>query len=211
MLEWSQKDLAAHCGEVSEPTIKLIESGKVRSTEGTLEALRLTLEDAGLEFLPQSGVRFRSDLLTVIEKRNNADNAYALLMEDVYQTVKNAHDEVLISFANQALTTPEVLDRQMILRRNGNAMRFLIRYGDTHLLYPLEEYRCLPKGFFINNPTVVYRDKMAIIINDPLEGGIGKVIIIHDRNVAETKRMEFNIIWSYGEKPEKTSMDKTYD
>lgn len=206
MLDWSQKVLAEKCGAVSEPTIKLIESGKVNSTDNTLNALKLTLEAAGLEFLPQNGVRMRDDLLTVLEPANGSDNVYVRLLDDIYHTVKGNYGEVLFSFVNQALSPQEVVDRQLLIRRAGTTMRFLVRHGDTFLRYPLDEYRYLPKGMYLNNSMVVYADKIAFVINR-----LHKIVIIRDPDVADIKRMEFDLIWRMGDKPVKSTAEKQYE
>ena len=68
MLDWSQKTLAQKCDGVSEPTIKLIESGKVNSTETTLTAIKNTFEEAGLENKEEVatiGRRFRETVLAL--------------------------------------------------------------------------------------------------------------------------------------------------
>ena len=206
MLDWSQKLLAEKCATVSEPTIKLIESGKVNSTDATLSAIKLTLESAGIEFTPQNGVRFRDDLLTVLEKMDERENIYVRLLDDIYHTVQGRYGEVLFSFVNQALSPQEVVDRQLLIRKAGTTMRFLVRHGDTYLRYPLDEYRYLPKGSYLNNSIVVYGDKVAFVINR-----LDKIIIIHDPDAAEIKRMEFNLIWGIGEKPVQSTAEKTYE
>lgn len=206
MLDWSQKTLAERCDGVSEPTIKLIESGKVNSTDATLSALKRTFEDAGIEFIQQNGVRIRDDLITVIEKMDQADNIYLQLLDDIYYTMKGRYGEILWSFIDESVSTQDVVDREVMIRRAGNTVRSLVRYGDTHLTYPLDEYRYLPKGFFLNNPCVVYGNKFAILLNNEQ-----KVLIIHDGSVADLKRKEFEIIWSIGLKPETTTAEKRYE
>jgi DNA-binding XRE family transcriptional regulator len=206
MLDWSQKLLAEKCGDVSEPTIKLIESGKVNSTDTTLSAIKRTFENAGIEFTTQNGVRTRDDLLTVIEKADSQDNVYVRLLDDIYHTVQGRYGEVLFSFVDQSLSPQEVVDRQLLIRKAGTTMRFLVRNGDTFLRYPLDEYRYLPKGSYLNNSTVVYGNKIAFVINR-----LDKIIIINDADAAEIKRMEFGLIWSLGEKPTRTTAEKLYE
>ena len=206
MLDWSQKLLAEKCADVSEPTIKLIESGKVNSTENTLAALKRTFESAGIEFTPQNGVRIRDDLLTVIEKMDTADNVYLQLLDDIFYTLKGRYGEVLWSFIDEKVSNQDIIDRELMIRRSGNTVRSLVRYGDTYLTYPLDEYRYLPKGYFLNNPCVVYGNKFAMVLNNEQ-----KVLIIHDVAVAELKRKEFEIIWSIGLKPETTTAERKYE
>lgn len=201
MLDWSQSDLAAHCGTVSTPTVKLIETGKINSTPETLGALQKTLEDAGLEFIPQNGVRFRDDLVTIIDGKNST-NIFLRLLDDIYYTVKRSGGgEVLWSFSDESLSPPEVIAREKMIREAGAAFRNLIRYGDTSFHYGSDEYRWLPKGRFLHNITVVYGDKLATIVKKPDSSDVSKIIVINDRSIAEMKRMEFDIIWNYSNTP----------
>ena len=206
MLGWSQKVLAKECGTVSEPTIKLIESGRINSTENTLGMLQQTFENAGLEFLPQKGVRFRDDYLTVIEKKDENDNPYVWLMEDIYHTVRGKYGEALFSYIDQSLSPQDVIDHQIMIRKAGARMRFLIKHGDTHLRYPLDEYRYLPKGHFLNNTIVTYGTKTAYVINRR-----DRIVIINDPDIAEIRRMEFNLLWKTGDAPKKSTAEKIYE
>lgn len=203
MLDWSQKTLAANCDSVSEPTIKLIETGKINSTPETLGALQKTLEDAGIEFLPQQGVRFRDDLLTIIEGRRDV-NVFLRLLDDIYYTMKDTYGEVLWSFVDESLSPPEIREREQMIRNNGIIYKSLIRYGDTTFQHDVDEYRWLPKGQFLSNLTAVYSDKYATIVNKPNSNQVDKIILIKNPSIAEMKRKEFEIIWNYSEKPNLT-------
>ena len=209
MLDWSQKVLAEKCGDISEPTVKLLEAGKVHSTENTLGIIRKTLEGAGIEFIPQ-GVRFRDDVLTILEPADENDNLFLKILDDVYYTLRGTNGELLYSFVDNSASPPEVTDRELMIRRDGITMRSLVRYGDSYLVYPLDEYRYLPKGYYINNPTLVYGNKFAVALQDIATRRIRKAVIIKDNAVADLKKKEFEIIWSYGEKPVKTEAKKAY-
>jgi transcriptional regulator with XRE-family HTH domain len=63
LLDWSQADLAAKAG-VSTTAINGIERGKADPRVSTLTALRRALEEAGIEFLPDEGVRRRREAAT---------------------------------------------------------------------------------------------------------------------------------------------------
>jgi len=201
MLDWSQKELAKHCPDVSEPTIKLIELGKVRSTEGTLNSIRRTLEQAGIEFTAQNGVRFRDDIITVMEPRYDNDNLFLRLLDDVFHTLREEPGILMSSFIDHKYSTPEIREHEDVLRKSGVEMRFLIRHGDTNLIYPIAEYRYLPKDRYINSPTMVYGDKFAVALQDPESHQLTKIVIIRDSTVAAIKRQEFEIIWDLGKKP----------
>ena len=204
LLDWSQKDLAEKSG-VSEPTIKLIETAKIHSKPNTLQQIQESIEAAGIEFLPQNGVRFRDDLLTVIEKEGEEDNIYLRLLDDMYYTLKGTHGEILHSFIDNALSPPEVFTKEGLLRADGITFRHLVRHGDTHLVYPLDEYRYLPKGSYLNNPVAVYGDKVAFNVISKTHKNESAIIIIRNKQIAEIKRREFQILWDYGTTPEKST------
>ncbi len=205
MLDWSQKDLAEHSG-VSDATIKLIETARINSTPETRQTIQEALEKGGLEFLPQNGVRMRDDLLTVLEKRDEDDNVFLRLLDDIYYTMRRGYGEVLWSFVDDSISPPELLEKENLIRQTGCPMRSLVRYGDKNLIYPIEEYRYLPKGFYINNPSVIYGDKFALFANED-----SKAIIINNATIADVKRIEFEIIWTYGERPVKPEPIEDYD
>lgn len=58
LLNWPLATLAAKAS-VSVPTIRLFESGKRTPIPATLAAIRRALEDAGVEFLEDDGLRLR--------------------------------------------------------------------------------------------------------------------------------------------------------
>jgi|JI10StandDraft_1071094.scaffolds.fasta_scaffold08530_10 transcriptional regulator with XRE-family HTH domain len=204
LLDWSQKDLAEKSG-VSEPTIKLIETAKIHSKPDTLQQIQEAIEVAGIEFLPQKGVRFRDDLLTVLEKDGEQDNIYLRLLDDMYYTLKGTHGEILHSFVDNSLSPPEVLAKERLLRADGINFRHLVRHGDTHLIYPLDEYRYLPKGSYLNNPVAVYGDKVAFNVISKTQKNETSIIIIRNQQIAEIKRREFQVLWDYGTTPQKTT------
>lgn len=207
LLDWSQKELAEKSG-VSEPTIKLIETAKIHSKPDTLLQIQESIESAGIEFLSQNGVRFREDLVTVLEKENEKDNIYLRLLDDMYYTLKDNYGEVLHSFIDNSLSPSEVLEKEKLLRLRGITFRHLVRYGDTHLTYPSDEYRYLPKGSYINNPVTVYGDKISFNVQSKTHKNENAIIIIKNQQIAEIKRREFEILWGYGEKPHKKKTEK---
>lgn len=197
MLGWSQKDLGDHSG-VSVQTIKLFETGRIDSTPDTLGMIQDSFERSGLEFLSGNGLRFREDLLTVFERKTEEENIFLYLLDDIYYTMKPEPGEILWSFVDEDLSPDEVIKKDEMIRKDGNTYRNLIRYGEKKHLYPASEYRWLPSGYFLRNLTVLYKDKLAIIINARDGKNVEKIIIIKDAHVSEMKRREFEIIWHYG-------------
>lgn len=194
MLGWSQKDLGDHSG-VSVQTIKLFETGRIDSTPDTLGMIQASFETAGIEFVSGSGVRFREDLLTVFEKKSEDENVFLYLLDDIYYTLREKGGEVLWSFVDDSVSPPEVLAKEKLIRDSGITYRSLVRHDNGTYLYPREEYRHLPEGFFTANPTIVYGDKFALVVNAPDEWRAEKVIIIKDPGVSWIMTLQFEMLW----------------
>lgn len=205
MLDWSQGYLADQCESVSVATIKLIEAGKIKSTDKTLGIIQKTLEKNGLEFLPQSGVRLKDDVIEIIERETEHENIYLRLLDDVYYTLKDSGGEVLISYADNSKSPQDVIDKQLMIRNAGIRTRFLVRAGDTHLIYPLDEYRYLPEGHFVNSPSLVYGKKHAVMIKGEGESLYSRIIVINNDAIAEIQKSQFEYFWQMGAKPEATT------
>ena len=62
LLDWSTADLAQHAG-LTVNGINKIERGHVQAHRETLEKLTAIFEDAGIEFLPNSGLRKKDKLV----------------------------------------------------------------------------------------------------------------------------------------------------
>ncbi len=194
---WSQSDLARRVN-MATPSIGNIEAGKHTPTPQTQNAIIEAFEAAGIEFI-DGGVRHRNDLFIIIEGRHQ-ENAFLRLLDDIYYTAQ-AKEEVLWSFIDESLSPQDVIEKEKLIRQKGITYRSLVRHGDKSFLYPTNEYRWLPKGHFLNNLTVIYQNKFAVIVNEPGTHEIKKIIIINDPSIAEMKRREFEIIWSLGEIP----------
>ena len=202
MLDWSQSTLAEKTdGEVSSPTIKLIESGKSKSTEKTLFIIQQVFEDAGIEFLPNNGLRKADDILTIYESEYENDNAYAKLMDDVYYTLKKRKSEALFSFVDQSLSPHVISEKQKLLDEAGISMRFLVRNGDTNFMFDKTQYRYLPKGLYLNNPSIVYDNKYALTTIDPSNSNLQKIFVFNNADIAQIRKLEFDIIWNNAELP----------
>jgi len=202
LLDWSQAELSRRTG-ISTTSIGNIESGHTQARESTLNIIRESFEESGIEFI-EEGVRQKNDKVTVFEKKNDSDNPYLRLMDDIYYTLKDSGGQVLFSFVDNSLSPKEVLERQQAIRGNGIQMRFLVRNNDTNLAYPLSEYRYLPEGFYQNSPTIMYGNKVGCLLDNGR-----KVIIIKDAAFSEVCKLQFEIIWSYGAAPTQSKTKET--
>ena len=73
LLQWSQETLAT-VSKVAKPTIANFETGNTQPYDRTLADVRLALEAAGVEFIPENGggagVRLRKDAATHAETKS---------------------------------------------------------------------------------------------------------------------------------------------
>lgn len=190
LLSMSVIDLAQACG-VHRDTIDAFEHNLRQPRKSSMDAIYSTLNGLGVDFIGHDGVTLRDNTLRVI----NSGDPYMQLLDDVLLTLQ-AGDEVLFAFVRNALSPPEVIAKDMLMRQQGIKFRSLIEEGDNYCLYPLKEYRCVPKEYFQNNTQVIYGDKVGSMI-----GGNKIALIINNKNFAETQRKIFDLIWSTHKMP----------
>jgi len=189
-LDWTADDLASAAG-IHVRTILNIENSNHIPRPENLAAIKEAMEKAGIDFLPDNGIRPRSDLLRVFE----GGDPYMQLNEDIWLTLKDRDGEVLFAFVNNELSAPEVLDIEKRMRNSGIKFRSLIQQG-TKFIYPAKEYRALESDDFHNNTVVIYADKVAFMIN-----GNEKCFIFRDQSLADTMTKMFNTLWKKHKMP----------
>jgi len=197
LLDWSTADLAKLSG-LTANGINKIEREHVHPQSETLNALQKTFEDAGLEFLPSSGVKKREQIVVIWED-NEAGNR---LLDDVYYTLRDTGGEVLISGVSEGRSA-EIVGRERMaahsarLRKCGATERLLIKEGDIDLIGPKETYHWIPEKYFSADSFRIYGSKVALIVWEKPQ----KVIIIDDARMAESVRKLFNFVWDHTEQP----------
>ncbi len=197
LLDWSQDDLAEISG-LSVATIRKIELGHISPRSETTGSIIAAFENALIEFILPTGVRLKDGETMVIE----GDEPYSHLMDDIFHAVKGKGGEVLFMYVDNALASESQVARQVEIRREGAKFRFLAEEGNTYMHYPLEEYRWIPKRFYLGNVQIVYANKVAIC----LYGGktftkVKKVVVIESAPLAESVRNLFEFVWENCRKP----------
>jgi hypothetical protein len=124
------------------------------------------------------------------------------VLDDIYYTLKETKGEALFSCVKDAISDDVTLQKELFLRRAGIKFRSLVEEDDTYLLYPLDEYRYIPKRYFVNNTQIVYDNKIAILIN-----GNEKALVLENEIYAEVQRNLFNLIWSGHKQPKTTTTE----
>jgi len=197
LLDWSQAELSRRTG-ISTTSIGNIESGNTQARESTLAVIRKSLEAGGIEFLPNSGVRMKDQMVITLE----GDGALETLLDDIYTTLYKTGGEVLAYGVEERLdkASPEyqkVMDHLDRLHKANITERLIIREGDNNFMAPKEYYRWISKDFFSPYPFYIYGDKLALLNWEPSLN----IIVITNSLFAESFHKVFNFLWTNAETP----------
>ncbi|MCB1320484.1 MAG: hypothetical protein KDK34_09540, partial [Leptospiraceae bacterium] len=133
--------------------------------------------------------------------------AYLQLLNDAYAHLKEQKNkELLIMYADDSVSPPSVNNFYRMMRADGIRMRQLVEAGNTYIIGPLDEYRYIPKPYFINRVTLIYGDRIAWESGDVL-----KTIVRVDPVGTEIQRNTFNLLWSVLDKPVTTTAKEHFN
>ena len=202
VLGWNQGDLADRCG-LSTTAINNIENGAEPRNRSRRRIIR-SFENAGILFTDNGIEQNKGPVVILTDEDPQA--CYLLLLEDVARELaRRKTGELLITNADDRVSPLPVNERYRAIRQAGYAMRQLVEAGNSYLLGPVEEYRCVPSDFFINRVTLIYGDNVAIVT-----GGETAITIIRDPVNAERERNTFNLLWSVLEAPTESTADERF-
>jgi transcriptional regulator with XRE-family HTH domain len=208
LLNWSQQDLSNRT-DISSTSIGSIENGLSTPRESTMIAIKKAFEDAGIEFLPNDGVRKRSNEVKVFQGRTGFWEFY----QDIHGVLREHPGEVVVSNVDERQFEKWLGDDNLkshiefIKQIDGISYRIMIKEGDDYFLGTpdFSEYRWMPRDLFASIPFYVYGDKLAILLfsDQPT------VITLDYPGVAEAYRAQFNAIWSVSLQPETKTKKST--
>jgi sugar-specific transcriptional regulator TrmB len=120
---------------------------------------------------------------------------------DIIKEFQKNGGEVLISGVEERKFIEEdkiALEQHLKrLRKLKCKERILIKAGDTSFVEgPQTEYRWIPKESFNPTPIYVYSDKLTVVI----WGNPNYAIIIKNKNLADSYRKQFNLLWKISKK-----------
>ena len=202
ILQWTMADLSDQAG-CSALTVQKIESGSSPNARTQKKIIR-AFENAGI-FFTRNGIE-QDDNPIVILSDEKPETCYLRLLDDVFRVLSTTpRAELLIMCADDRVSSPAVNDQYRKIRAKGAEMRQLVEEGNSYLLGPREEYRCIPSECFINRVTVIYGDNVAIVT-----AGENKITIIRDAVNAARERNTFNILWSILKEPTESTADERF-
>ena len=200
LLNWTQIDLAKACG-ISEHTIKNIERRSGNPRFETQLLIQKTLEDSGIEFIEQIGVKLRGENLKV-QVWEGSESLFRLL-KDIYETLAGTENELMICGIDENIYMKYGGERflaEIQKRNDANVnVKLLSCEGDTHFIGPQEHYRWIPAQVFNQMPYYVYDNKYAIL----LWGAVQKVVLIENKAIADGYRKQFMALWQTAKIPPK--------
>jgi transcriptional regulator with XRE-family HTH domain len=197
LLRRNLQQLEDMCG-VSKNWISRIEREQVTGSRELLSKIQQALEEAGVEFLPNSGVRKRD---WTVETYEGAD-ANERLIEDIYRTLRDTGGEILIAHLDEEksiknLGKPFIEEQIRKRKAAGITHRLLVRKNDPGLIPPYDTYHIMPNKYFAENYLLwIYGTKLALLAFDE------KSVVIDDYRFAECARKLFNFIWDNTHKVE---------
>lgn len=196
LIEWDAEDLAKRTGLTTE-TIFKIERETTNPRPATLEKIVRAFSDMGVEFIGNLGVTKRDDQVVTL----SGPDVYIRLLDDVFHTLhRQENPEALFFFVDNSKSPPEVVASHNRIRNAGIKCRYLCQEQPKRIDFPSEDYRGIPAMFFHNNSTVIYGDKYATMLLDPVAGADQGAIIMRNPHIAAAQRNLFNLIWSTAKK-----------
>jgi hypothetical protein len=204
MLKWENKELG-EAADVAEKTAYSVKMGLSRPQPGVLAKIRKALEDSGIEFTEQDGVRRRSESVQVLQGPEDFRTFYDI----VYEHVKQSGGTICVSGVDEKLFAKYQGDQsqlhvermnKLMKERDDIQVEILIREGDTNFTATsYASYRWQSRESFSPTAFYVFGDYLALISfqseNAP------KVILIRSSVFAEAYRKQFAEDWSRAKIP----------
>lgn len=196
-LDWSTADLAKQAG-LTVNGINKIERGHVEPQKETLEALQRVFELAGLEFMPNSGIKKKERIVQILE----GANAIQGLFDDIISTLQDSGGDVLITGGDAGYFVEavgkEALEAHIIkLLRFNIRERLLYKHGYISPFNHPKNYHWIPEKYFSPHSLYIYGPKLALACCQTPQ----KVIIINDERFAESLRKIFEFVWDHTKPP----------
>lgn len=202
VLDLKQSEIASEAG-MSVPGYQNIESGKGSPNSRTQNKLISCFEEKGIRFT-RDGVELPDNPVIIISGET-PEKCYLKVLGDVLQRISETKYELLISHADDKVSPPAVNDMYRTIRSQGINMRQLVEEGNTYLMGDINEYRYIPKKYFINRVTVIYGDSVAV-----MTGGENFATVTRDPVNAEMRRLSYNYMWDTCDQPTESTADERF-
>jgi transcriptional regulator with XRE-family HTH domain len=197
LLGWQQQELADKAGlSLSAVNNYEREIGSTRQT--TINAMIATLEEAGIEFLPNGGLRHSDEISGV--QRFSGNNFISKMNEDMYTAIRKPGQEIFTCSADESQWhtqhVKESTARYYKWRTQMAASEsILVAEGNNVFDAPRQHYRFLPAELIGKITYVIYTDRIAFITWRKKQ-----VFILRSRQLVEPFREQFKYLWRMAKK-----------
>ncbi len=199
------QDQLAEQADLSLQGMQKVERGESHPTARTQKKIVKAFEKRGVLFT-ERGIEYEPNPLYFLEG-DTQEEAYLQVLDDVERHLAGRkHPELLIMYSDDSVSPEAVNAAYMRLRAAGIGMRQLVQEGNTHLMAPLDEYRYVPKAFFINRVTLIYGDHVVTEAGNAFQFAV-KVDPVN----ANIQRNTFNMLWSVLQQPTKSTSDVRFN
>ncbi len=210
LISWSQQKLADASG-LSLNALNNIEREIGNPRQSTLEAIRKSLEEQGVEFVDDTGARLKSETFSV--ETYTGQEIVEKELEDIETAMKMGIDEILFGDSNNTRYNEILPDmtkgwKELFpkLIENGVKIRSITEKNDDATYYhtDINIYREVESNYFGTIPYTVYVDNASVILLGPPP----KLIVIRNRSIAEIFRSQFNMSWDIGKELNKEKYER---
>lgn len=204
MLKWENKELG-EASDVSEKTVYTVKMGLSRPQPRVLASIRKALEDNGIEFTEQDGVRRRPEGVQVLQGPEDFRAFYDIVYDHLKQNggtvcVSGVDEKLFAKYQGSQHETHIQRMDHLTEERGDIRVMILIREGDTNFVATdYAAYRWQRRESFSPTAFYVFGDYLALISfqseNAP------KVILIRSPVFAEAYRRQFAEEWDRAKLP----------
>tara|TARA_Y100000310_G_C20699789_1_gene828635 strand:- start:3922 stop:4641 length:720 start_codon:yes stop_codon:yes gene_type:complete len=201
------KKLGLHRGYVYDALERMQEKGVVSSIlqdnkrqfqatspENLVELLKLRLESF-MEIVPKLSALVATQKEDTNVSLHKGKGAYRVLLKDIIATLKK-NDEVLLVGVDEQVLLEEVepiyLEQYFsTIKKKNIREKVIMKEGKKDLSIPNVKHKFLDEKYIGNTEQIIYGEKVAIFIL----GTPYYLIIIDNREVADTYRKQFELLW----------------
>lgn len=203
LLGWDASILAERV-EHRRETIIAIERGDTQPRPSTMKKIIQVLDEAGIEFLENSGVRYKMKNFGVLEGYAGFQKFNDMVFEYIHSyggsICVSGVDERQFAKYRPAGDSHRIRMAEIAKQRQDFNMRILVKEGDYNFTaQKYATYRWSPKEYFSPVPFYVFGDTLALISfeNDPAP----LVLLVQSGPFAEAYRQSFNFAWASSKDP----------
>jgi transcriptional regulator with XRE-family HTH domain len=200
LLDWSASNLAEKIG-VSKQMMSAYLAGKSGMSSQNLEKMAHVLDVAGIDFTPEDGVK-RKSLRT---QTFHGQAGMIEFMRLVYEEARDRGGEFCVSNVDETIFTERfgqeedaLYTKRMSEIKDRYKFKVLIKEGDQNFVASeYAEYRWIPAEQFHSVPFYVFGNSLAFLIF----GEQTTIHVIHNAEVANAQRSQFNLAWEEAKIP----------